>query len=53
MAKKSTPGDGSHGRGVKGGRSGPYDTEGDKGRALLDVVKAFFSFRRLVHAKDL
>jgi hypothetical protein len=51
MAKKSTPGDGSHGRGVKGGRTGPYDSDADRERFPLRILTSLLAIRRILGAK--
>lgn len=46
MSAKSSPGDGSHGRGLKGGRSGTAGRRSSPAQFLRDVVRALWGLRR-------
>jgi len=51
MSKKSHPGDGSHGKGAKGGRPGPYDSLVSKDSLPLRILSSLLAVRRIFGAK--
>lgn len=47
MSAKSKPGDGTHGKGAKGGRAGADDTPVSPFQFLKDLVRGLWGLRRL------